>query len=115
MEKMSFKEFISQCDVSHWEIVNDIPRLEYQKGKHVIMRVIPADDCEFEVLDKGDFKEVANDPEVRAVVRWYGEPVALTDSPYQEAYATYKQIRENYFKALPELSPTLEEAIEALS
>jgi len=110
MEKMNFQEFIAQCDVSHWKIENCTPEVEYRKGKYVVVRVIPAEDPDFEIRE--DLKEELEDPEVKAVVDW-GQPVALLDDPYQSCYTIFRR-SGNMWKCVGELYPTLEEAIEEI-
>jgi len=108
MEKMSFREFISGCDVSHWRIENTAPDPVFTKGNYSIVEVVPADDPDFRIRE-----DIPVPEDAVAVVDW-GEPVALTDDPWQEAYTIYRREGERYWKCMGSLYASLEEAKAAL-
>lgn len=100
-EEMTFAEFISRCDVSHWETINSNPDPIIQKGDYAIVEVVPADDPDFRIKEIGE----------KIIVDW-GEPVILLDNPYQSAYTIYRRIEEGHWKCLGSLYATLNEAKE---
>ncbi|MBO8160615.1 MAG: hypothetical protein H0Z24_03180 [Thermosipho sp. (in: Bacteria)] len=107
LEKMTFAEFISQCDVSHWELINSAPDPIVEDGDYVIVCVVPAEDPDFL------FREDIPTPEGAVAVVDWGLPVAITDDPWQEAYTIYKRSGHTW-KCTGQLFATLEEAREGL-
>jgi|GEM_PF-6630460 len=100
IEKMKFAEFVSQCDVSHWEANHINPIVRY--GNYAVVEVVPANDPDFFIREeKGEI-----------IVDW-GEPVILLDDPYQTAYTIY-HYSDGSWRCIGSLYATLEEAREIL-
>ena len=96
------------CDMSHWRIENAVPDVIFAKGDYSIVEVVPAEDPDFRI--RGNIPV----PEGAVVVVDWGEPVALTDDPWQSCYTIYRRVEEQSWRCQGDLYATLEEAKEAL-
>lgn len=96
------------CDVSHWKIENATPETLFAKEDYSIVEVVPANEPDFFIRD-----DIPTPKGATAVVDW-GELVALTDSPFQHAYAIYRKTGPRSWQCEGALYATLEEAKEAL-
>lgn len=113
LEKMSWEEFLSLCNASHY-FWNSYPKNVLQEGRNfLLVRVDLSDDPD---ISFGDNWEFSFWEEKEVIVDW-GVPVIITD--FQESTAPYAYIilqktEKGYVPVSGELLPTLEKAEKEL-